>query len=51
MIYYPCADPAPIPIACPSQAVNFVGNPFSQESEYRPYVLAHLKRLKYLDYR
>ena len=25
------------------QAVNFVGNPFCQESEYRAYVLAHLK--------
>lgn len=33
------------------QAANFVGNPFAQESEYRPYVLAHLKYLKYLDYR
>jgi len=33
------------------QAVNFVGNPFCQEPEYRPYVLAHLKYLKYLDYR
>jgi len=33
------------------QAVNFVGNPFCQETEYRPYVLAHLKYLKYLDYR
>jgi len=33
------------------QAVNFVGNPFCQESEYRAYVLAHLKHVKYLDYR
>lgn len=33
------------------QAVNFVGNPFCQEVEYRNYVLAHLKYLKYLDYR
>ena len=33
------------------QAVNLVGNPFCQEVEYRPYVLAHLKHLKYLDYR
>jgi len=33
------------------QAVNFVGNPFSQDAEYRAYVLAHLKYLKYLDYR
>ena len=29
------------------QAVNFVGNPFCQEVEYRNYVLAHLKYLKY----
>jgi len=33
------------------QAVNLVGNPFCQETEYRAYVLAHLKYLKYLDYR
>ena len=33
------------------QAVNFVGNPLCQESDYRPYVLAFLKHLKYLDYR
>ena len=33
------------------QAVNLVGNPFCQEDEYRRYVLAHLKFLKYLDYR
>ena len=33
------------------QAVNLVGNPFCQEAEYRAYVLAHLKHLKYLDYR
>ena len=33
------------------QAVNFVGNPFCQEPEYRPYVLSHLKWVKYLDYR
>merc|ERR1712185_189991 len=33
------------------QAVTFVGNPFCQEVEYRAYVLAHLKYLKYLDYR
>ena len=32
------------------QAVNFVGNPFCQEPEYRP-VLSHLKWVKYLDYR
>ena len=29
--------------------VNLVGNPTSQDPEYRPYVLSHLKRLKYLD--
>ena len=28
-----------------------MGNPFCQEDEYRRYVLAHLKNLKYLDYR
>ena len=28
-----------------------MGNPFCQEGEYRSYVLAHLKHLKYLDYR
>jgi hypothetical protein len=28
-----------------------VGNPFCQEDEYRRYVLAHLKHIKYLDYR
>jgi Leucine-rich repeat (LRR) protein len=33
------------------QAVNLVGNPFCQEEEYRRYVLAHLKHVKYLDYR
>lgn len=33
------------------QAVNLVGNPFCQEEEYRRYVLAHLKHIKYLDYR
>ena len=33
------------------QAVNLVGNPFCQEDEYRRYVLAHLKFIKYLDYR
>jgi len=33
------------------QAANFVGNPLCQETEYRPYVLAFLKHLKYLDYR
>jgi len=33
------------------QAVNLVGNPFCQEDEYRRYVLAHLKYIKYLDYR
>jgi len=33
------------------QAVNLVGNPFCQETDYRSYVLAHLKHLKYLDYR
>jgi len=33
------------------QAVNLVGNPFCQEDDYRRYVLAHLKHIKYLDYR
>ena len=33
------------------QAVNLVGNPFCQEEDYRRYVLAHLKYVKYLDYR
>jgi len=33
------------------QAVNLVGNPFCQDEEYRRYVLAHLKHIKYLDYR
>uniref|UniRef100_A0A7S3W3S7 Dynein regulatory complex subunit 3 n=2 Tax=Choreotrichia TaxID=141411 RepID=A0A7S3W3S7_9SPIT len=33
------------------QAINFVGNPLCQETEYRPYVLAFLNHLKYLDYR
>ena len=33
------------------QAINLVGNPFCQEEEYRRYVLAHLKHIKYLDYR
>ena len=33
------------------QAINLVGNPFCQEDEYRRYVLAHLKHVKYLDYR
>merc|ERR1711998_297390 len=33
------------------QAVNFAGNPCCKESEYRSYVLAHMKHLKYLDYR
>lgn len=33
------------------QAINLVGNPFCQEDEYRRYVLAHLKHIKYLDYR
>jgi len=33
------------------QSVNLVGNPFCQEDEYRRYVLAHLKHIKYLDYR
>lgn len=28
-----------------------MGNPFCQEADYRAYVLAHLKHLKYLDYR
>jgi len=32
-------------------AVNFAGNPLCQEAEYRPYALAHLPRVKYLDYR
>ena len=36
---------------CADQAVNLVGNPFCQEDEYRRYVLAHLKFIKYLDYR
>ena len=33
------------------QAVTLVGNPFCQEDEYRRYVLAHLKFVRYLDYR
>jgi len=33
------------------QALNLIGNPFCQEEEYRRYVLAHLKHIKYLDYR
>ncbi|KAL1499335.1 hypothetical protein AB1Y20_011542 [Prymnesium parvum] len=33
------------------QAINLVGNPFCQETEYRAYVLSHLKYIKYLDYR
>ena len=28
-----------------------MGNIFCRETEYRAYVLAHLKYLKYLDYR
>ena len=31
--------------------VNLAGNPICQDPEYRPYVLSHLKHLKYLDYR
>jgi len=38
------------PFTC-LQAVNLVGNPFCQDEEYRRYVLAHLKHIKYLDYR
>lgn len=31
--------------------VNLAGNPLCQDSEYRSYVLSHLNKLKYLDYR
>eukprot|EP00899_Mesostigma_viride_P026340 jgi/Mesvir1/6891/Mv09053-RA.2 len=31
--------------------VNLAGNPICKDPEYRPYVLAHIKNLKYLDYR
>ena len=31
--------------------VNLAGNPICQDPEYRPYVLSHLKHLKYLGYR
>lgn len=31
--------------------VNIAGNPMCKDPEYRSYVLSHLKKLKYLDYR
>eukprot|EP00294_Goniomonas_avonlea_P008177 CAMPEP_0114559746 /NCGR_PEP_ID=MMETSP0114-20121206/11084_1 /TAXON_ID=31324 /ORGANISM="Goniomonas sp, Strain m" /LENGTH=706 /DNA_ID=CAMNT_0001745233 /DNA_START=21 /DNA_END=2137 /DNA_ORIENTATION=+ len=31
--------------------VNCAGNPVSKDLEYRPYVIAHVKGLQYLDYR
>jgi len=31
--------------------INFAGNPICKDPEYRPYILSHIKNLKYLDYR
>ena len=31
--------------------INLAGNPICSDGEYRPYVLSHIKDLKYLDYR
>lgn len=31
--------------------INFAGNPISKKPDYRPYILSHIKNLKYLDYR
>mmetsp|Transcript_21461 Transcript_21461/g.55771 ORF Transcript_21461/g.55771 Transcript_21461/m.55771 type:complete len:527 (-) Transcript_21461:107-1687(-) len=33
------------------RVVNLEGNPVSKDAEYRAYVMAHVKSLKYLDYR
>ena len=31
--------------------INLAGNPICNDTEYRPYVISHVKNLKYLDYR
>jgi hypothetical protein len=33
------------------RVLNAVGNPIAKSQDYKPYCLAHLKNLKYLDYR
>ena len=33
------------------RVLNLAGNPIAKEKEYKLYVLAHIKNLKYLDYR
>ena len=31
--------------------IKLAGNPICNDTEYRPYVISHVKNLKYLDYR
>lgn len=33
------------------QVLTLAGNPLAQEADYRPFVLAHLKHIRFLDYR